>query len=180
MADHTLNDVLQELHRRGIVPVKIASGYYIGHSKQYVLCKCSGDAKLVGLECECGTLVCACSACLDNGEIRHCPKCRSKYRQRQTAAAKSLGLSREDFMERLMKESRLVHTPIDFDALIAERKLERISATRFKLLVNLSDLPEHVQVQIVGIGTIEHRTKSGNAVETETIVEFNPQSRPQK
>jgi len=53
--------------------------------------------------------------------------------------------------DELRRMERLLKTPIDFDQLVAEGKLERISATKYKSLVPLADLPEYVQVQVVGM-----------------------------
>ena len=55
-------------------------------------------------------------------------------------------------MKKALKEQqRLVKTPIDFDALIADGKLERITATKYKVLGKLEDLPEHVLAQVRGV-----------------------------
>ena len=51
--------------------------------------------------------------------------------------------------EDLIALKKRLETPIDFDKLVAEGKLERISATKYKLLDN--DLPEYVTDQIVGL-----------------------------
>jgi hypothetical protein len=58
--------------------------------------------------------------------------------------------------------------PIDFDALIAEGKLERISANRYKLLVPPAELPPHVQSQCDAV--------EGTPGKPGAILTFSPRS----
>lgn len=96
-------------------------------------------------------------------------------------------MTREEVMEVWSRSDRLYAKPVDIDQLIAEEKLERVThvpnwvpgrvwlpplpnmtIARFKLLVDESELPEHVQGRIV-----RRYTNPVNDVVVETIIELD-------
>lgn len=62
--------------------------------------------------------------------------------------------------EEVRRMKKMLETPIDFDRLITEGKLERVSATKYKLLVPLKDLPEYVGAQVIGM----HNGEGGSII----------------
>jgi hypothetical protein len=151
MAEKTLNEVLRELEERGVAYSKIASGVYIGKLKTYLFCKCDGNGEIGQLACQqCGDSIFCCMLCAKKGLVGRCPKCSGMFRTRRRNLAKLLGMPWEEVEQKIRTGLQHLETPIDFDALVAEGKLTRLSATKYKLLVNMDDLPEHVAAQITG------------------------------
>jgi len=170
--DETVNDALRELRKRNIPYVEITSGYYVGRANTYLLCQCDGNGELGQLKCECGAVVYCCVDCARNGLITHCPKCTGVFKKRRKAFAKIVGKPWDVVARELIRLKRQLDTPIDFVKLIAEGKLERVSATRFKLLVDLAELPKHVRMQIIAV---EQLGKKGKVV---TVIRFPRRKRP--
>jgi hypothetical protein len=66
-------------------------------------------------------------------------------------------LPADDVTEMMIREVRLLVMPLDLDALIKAGKLQRLSATRYRLLVPLHALPDYVTAQAVDLdGSVLH------------------------
>ena len=110
----TLNQALQTMKDAGAVCVPIASGYYVGKTRTYFLCKCDGNSHLFAAECDCGTELFVCESCYDRGEITQCSECQGRLnhmvrfmrRQFRESRKKLLGVTDEelDALEKKMLE----------------------------------------------------------------------------
>jgi len=186
---YTLNEFLRELRQRGVEPVKIESGYHVGITRSDLLCKCDGDGEMAEIKCpSCGAQAFVCGMCLDEGLITRCRQCTGAYMKKVRELAKLIDIPWEEVKDRIPEWQRLRAKPVDIDQLIAEGKLERVThvpdwlpwrrwlpplfpsmtIARFKLLVDESELPEHVQHRIV-----RRYTNSVNDVVVETIIELD-------
>jgi hypothetical protein len=57
----------------------------------------------------------------------------------------------EDTLAVLSRRCEQLATPINFPALVAAGQLRRLSSTRYRALVPLHDLPDHVTAQVVEV-----------------------------
>lgn len=94
----TLNEGLTRIAKRNIPVVKIASGYYIGKTDSYLLCKCDGNSTLNECECDCGAKALVCDHCFDQRLILECPKCLSEVNRKWRKIEQSMRKRRAEFL----------------------------------------------------------------------------------
>lgn len=98
----TLRESLSLFEQLEVPVSKIASGYYIGQTETYILCRCEGNSRVVSGKCECGQEFFMCEECHKERRILECPACLSEFNKEWREFEKNI----EEFSRKLYEKTK--------------------------------------------------------------------------